>query len=81
MKLLVYREGAEKVETGFTADQLPELLKAEKTVTWIDMGEPTLQANALGALVSEWVEITVDRKTLEPNSRSAHTPRPEHRRP
>jgi hypothetical protein len=32
MKLLVYREGAEKVETGFTADQLPELLKEEKTV-------------------------------------------------
>jgi|GraSoi2013_115cm_1033766.scaffolds.fasta_scaffold43352_2 hypothetical protein len=30
MKLLVYREGAEKVETGFTADQLPELLKRRK---------------------------------------------------
>jgi len=41
MELLVYREGAEKVETGFTVDQLPELLKEEKTVTWIDMQEPT----------------------------------------
>ena len=62
MKLLVYREGAEKMETDFTADQLPELLKEEKTVTWIDMEEPTPQVNALGALVSEWVEIRVDRK-------------------
>jgi magnesium transporter len=41
MELFVYREGADKVETGFTADQLPELLKEEKTVTWIDMLEPT----------------------------------------
>jgi magnesium transporter len=41
MEILVYREGAEQVETGFTADQLPELLKEEKTVTWIDIPEPT----------------------------------------
>jgi magnesium transporter len=41
MDLFVYREGSDKVETGFTADQLPELLKEEKTVTWIDMPEPT----------------------------------------
>lgn len=41
MDLFVYREGSDKVETGFAADQLPELLKEEKTVTWIDMPEPT----------------------------------------
>jgi len=41
MEILVYREGAETVETGFTVDHLPELLKEEKTVTWIDMFEPT----------------------------------------
>jgi len=81
MKLLVYREGAEKMETDFTADQLPELLKEEKTVTWIDMEEPTPQVNALCALVSEWVEITVDRKILKPNSRSKRMLRPEHRQP
>ena len=81
MKLLVYREGAEKMETDFTADQLPELLKEEKTVTWIDMEEPTPQVNALCVLVSEWVEITVDRKILEPNSRSKHMLRLEHHQP
>jgi len=41
MEISVYRQGAEKVETGFTADQLPELLKEDTTVTWIDMHEPT----------------------------------------
>ena len=40
MEIWVYRQGAEEVETGFTVDQLPELLKEEKTVTWIDMNEP-----------------------------------------
>ena len=41
MEILVYRDGAENVETGFTADQLPKLLNEEKTVTWIDIPEPT----------------------------------------
>ena len=41
MEIFVYREGAEQVETGFTAEQLPGLLKDEKTVVWIDMEGPT----------------------------------------
>jgi magnesium transporter len=40
MEIIVYREGAEKIETGFTAEQLPELLKEEKSVIWIDMEAP-----------------------------------------
>ena len=40
MEILVYREGAEKVESGFTAEQLPELLTDQKAVIWIDMEEP-----------------------------------------
>jgi len=40
MEIFVYREGAEKVDTGFTAEQLPELLKDEKAVIWIDMEAP-----------------------------------------
>jgi hypothetical protein len=46
MEIFVYREGAEKVETGFTAGQLPDLLKEDKTVTWVDMHEPTERTNA-----------------------------------
>ena len=41
MEIFVYREGAEKVESGFTAEQLAELLKDEKAVIWIDMEAPT----------------------------------------
>ena len=41
MEILVYRQGAEKVESGFSADQLPELLKEETSVIWVDMEEPT----------------------------------------
>lgn len=41
MEILVYREGAETVERGFTVDQLPNLLKEEKAVIWIDIPEPT----------------------------------------
>lgn len=40
MEIFVYREGAEEVETGFTQDQLPELLKDQKAVIWIDMEAP-----------------------------------------
>jgi magnesium transporter len=41
MEIFVYREGQAKVESGFTVEQLPELLKEEKSVIWIDMPEPT----------------------------------------
>ena len=37
MEILLYREGAEKIETGFTVEQLPDLLKDEKAVIWVDM--------------------------------------------
>jgi magnesium transporter len=41
MEIVVYREGAEKIETDFTAEQLPALLKEEKSVIWVDMEGPT----------------------------------------
>ena len=41
MEIFVYRENAERVETSFTAEQLPELLKDQKAVIWIDMEGPT----------------------------------------
>src|ERR1043166_1300837 len=41
MEIIVYREGADRIETGFTVEQLPELLKDEKAVTWVDMDKPT----------------------------------------
>jgi magnesium transporter len=41
MEILVYRRGDEKIQEGFTVDQLPELLKDPSAVIWVDMECPT----------------------------------------
>src|SRR6266480_8050433 len=41
MEIFVYREGSNDVEEGFTVAQLPELLKHEQAVIWVDMEAPT----------------------------------------
>ena len=41
MEIFVYREGEPQVQSGFTAEQLPELLQDEKAVIWVDMDQPT----------------------------------------
>src|SRR5919199_1747611 len=41
MDIFVYRPGAEKVEEGFTVEQLPDLLKDEKLTIWVDMEQPS----------------------------------------
>ncbi|HEV2827872.1 MAG TPA: magnesium/cobalt transporter CorA [Pyrinomonadaceae bacterium] len=41
MEIFVYRQGAGKVEEGFTAEKLPELLKDKHAVVWINMLQPT----------------------------------------
>jgi magnesium transporter len=40
MEIFVYRPGDHKVEEGFTAEQLPALLKDEKLTIWVDMENP-----------------------------------------
>ncbi|MEP6743586.1 MAG: magnesium/cobalt transporter CorA [bacterium] len=41
MDIFVYREDSDKVEEGFTVGQIPELLKDEKVLFWVDMESPT----------------------------------------
>jgi magnesium transporter len=41
MEILVYRKGTPKIQEGFTADALPELLKDESALFWVDMESPT----------------------------------------
>ncbi|HLM25023.1 MAG TPA: magnesium/cobalt transporter CorA [Pyrinomonadaceae bacterium] len=41
MEILVYRRGDPKIEEGFTAEDLPELLKDLSAVIWVDMESPT----------------------------------------
>jgi magnesium transporter len=37
MQILVYRKGGQKVEEGFSREHLPELLKDETNVIWVDL--------------------------------------------
>jgi magnesium transporter len=41
MEIFLYRQGADHVEEGFTVAQLPDLLKHEADVIWVDMEQPT----------------------------------------
>lgn len=37
MEIFCYRQGADKVEEGFSRDELPELLADESNVVWVDL--------------------------------------------
>jgi len=41
IEIFVCRGGATHIEEGFTVEQLPELLKQENNVVWVDMEAPT----------------------------------------
>jgi len=41
MEIFVYRDGATRVKEGFGVEHLPELLKDEKAVIWVDMEAPS----------------------------------------
>jgi magnesium transporter len=41
MEIFLYRQGADRIEEGFTVEQLPELLADETNVIWVDMEQPT----------------------------------------
>ena len=41
MEIFLYRQGAEHIEEGFTVEQLPDLLKTEGDIVWVDMESPT----------------------------------------
>ena len=41
MEIFLYRQEADHVEEGFTVEQLPDLLKNEADVVWVDMEGPT----------------------------------------
>jgi magnesium transporter len=46
MEVFLYRKGAEKVEEGFTRDELPELLADESNVVWVDLKGETEESLA-----------------------------------
>jgi magnesium transporter len=60
MEIFVYREDAEKVEEGFTVEQLPELLKEQKVVIWVDMPSPTVDDETVLLNVFHFHPLTVE---------------------
>ena len=46
MEIFVYKEGAERVAEGFSADELPELLRDKRSVVWVDFLGETDEQNA-----------------------------------
>ena len=40
MDIFVYRDGSDRVEEGFTVENLPELLRGDATTIWVDMESP-----------------------------------------
>ena len=44
MEIFVYRKDAEKVEEGFTRDELPDLLADQSNVVWVDLRGETDEA-------------------------------------
>ena len=54
MEIFLYRKGADKIEEGFTVDELPELLADQSNVVWVDLqGETEEQmAEATDVLIN-----------------------------
>lgn len=60
MEIFVYRDGSDKVEEGFTVAQLPELLKEEKAVIWVDMETPSLSDDDVLLNVFHFHPLTIE---------------------
>lgn len=60
MEIIAYRQGNDRVETGFTVDALPELLQEEATVIWIDIENPTEADERVLLEVFEFHPLTLE---------------------
>src|SRR2546423_2469450 len=60
MEIIVYRERAEKVEPASSVEQLPKLLKDEKSVIWVNMEEPTEADDQILLNVFHFHPVTVE---------------------
>jgi len=60
MEIFVYRDGADHVEKGHTVEQLPELLKQQKDVIWVDMEAPTAEDEKILRDVFHFHPLTIE---------------------
>jgi magnesium transporter len=60
LEIFVYRANSNEVEEGFTVAQLPELLKQEQAVIWVDMESPSLDDDQVLLNVFHFHPLTVE---------------------
>jgi magnesium transporter len=60
MEILVYRKGVARIQENFTAADLPELLKDESAVIWVDMESPTASDEQILLDVFKFHPLTVE---------------------
>ncbi len=60
MEIFVYRPDGGQVEEGFTIAQLPELLRDETLVVWVDMPQPSLADDDVLLNVFKFHPLTVE---------------------
>ena len=60
MEIFLYRANANEVEEGLTVAQLPELLKDEQAVIWVDMEAPSLDDDQVLLNVFHFHPLTVE---------------------
>ena len=60
MEILVYQKGVPRIQENFTAADLPELLKDEHAVIWVDMESPTTADEQVLLDVFKFHPLTVE---------------------
>ena len=60
MEILVYRKGSAKIREDLTAADLPEILKDESAVIWVDMENPTEEDERILLDVFKFHPLTVE---------------------
>lgn len=60
MEIFVYRDGSDRVESGFSYEQLPALLQDQKAVIWVDMESPTADDENILLNVFHFHPLTVE---------------------
>ncbi|MGH9917245.1 MAG: magnesium transporter CorA family protein, partial [Pyrinomonadaceae bacterium] len=60
IEIFVYRDQHKEVEEGLTADHLPELLRNESILVWVDMQAPTLDDDQILLDIFRFHPLTVE---------------------
>jgi magnesium transporter len=60
MEIFLYRQGSDRVEEEFKVQQLPEILKNDSNIVWVDMEAPTLDDDQVLLNIFRFHPLTVE---------------------